>query len=42
MNLDYNERESLEPKDLTFSNIAYCKRKVKKKIMLIIGINENQ
>lgn len=30
MNLDSNERESLEPKDLTFSNIAYCKRKVKK------------
>lgn len=41
MNLDNNERKSLEPKDLAFSNIAYCKRKVKKK-MLIIGIDENQ
>lgn len=41
MNLDYNERESPEPKDSTFSNIAYCKRKVKK-IMLVIGIDKNQ
>lgn len=41
MILDYNERESLEPKDLTFSNIAYCQRKVKK-IMPVIGLDENQ